>query len=67
MKCNTCETAPYIQKDESCNKHIIVSKNPFNIGAVSKLDNNRYLILLSGNYNSYDANYDSLPDWIRLG
>ncbi len=55
-------------KDEKCKSYSFVTKNPFDVGIAKQLDEDEYLVLLTGNHHSVsDYDHDKLPDWVGMG
>lgn len=50
-----------MSKKGSC-KYTFTTKNPFSVGSVTKLSNNQYLILLSGNYRRDGLSPHEIPN-----
>ena len=56
------------KKKVACRTYSYVTKNPFDVGVAKQLQEDEFLVLLSGNHHSTtDFDDDKLPDWIGMG
>ena len=56
------------KKKPTCRTYSYVTKNPFDVGVAKSLEEDEFLVLLSGNnHSTTDFDGDKLPDWIGMG